>query len=186
MDLFDPNLIPNILYNLPLSDILNVCTALLPYQTICKDQRLWQNLLYRDYGTFSYIISQSSPKSYYDLYQRFYKSPFFKSFDFRTIYKTVYTMLGKVVFLDSNQNSKMFPLLVFSKGWKNKLTIGIKIPIPNRFDIYNQLIENGQDVYLNTSDRYYGKGEITGYDGLEAFLPMRIKNKQLAFLCGYN
>ncbi len=74
MSNFDLNLMPTILSDLSIKEIMRICSVLTTsqYQNICKNQKLWRDLIYRDYGTFTPIISTLEKEkvlSYFNLYR---------------------------------------------------------------------------------------------------------------------
>ena len=116
MDQFDPKLFHEIVQNLPISEILNIC-AKLPtqtYQKICKNESFWRKLLYRDYTTFSPLLKElerESFMSYLDLYREFYESPFFNSSDFQELYANIAKYTPIVYFADDDRNLTIIPTL---------------------------------------------------------------------------
>lgn len=103
MDTFEYSLLHNILINLPIHEIQRVCSSLPNnrYQQICKNEKLWEQLLYRDYSVFQPIIdhvTRDSPMSYYDLYQEFYNNMFFNSEEFREVYEIFSRFVPIVIF----------------------------------------------------------------------------------------
>lgn len=114
--MFEWKLIPDVLSHLPIGKIARVCSAphSRQWQQLCRDNNLWRHLLYRDYATFAPIIRElerESYMSYFDLYQEFYRNPFFNSSDFRTVYGVLSQHVQPLKFLDANQNVSIIPSL---------------------------------------------------------------------------
>ena len=116
MDQFDPKLFSEIVYNLPTSEIMKICSKLPSriYQKICQDETFWRRLLYRDYATFSPLLKElerESFMSYRELYKEFYASPFFNSPDFQEVYADLTKYTPIVYFADDDRNLTIIPTL---------------------------------------------------------------------------
>ena len=108
------DLLPNILSNLPIADIIKTCSSLTPnrYQRVCKNNQLWRFLLYRDYDLFSPIIVELETESYFDLYKEFYHNIFFNSDDFRKLYRILLKSSHSITFINQNGEESIIPTLV--------------------------------------------------------------------------
>lgn len=112
---FERKLVPDILQHISVNDISQFCTSSSEYQQLCQNQELWRYLLYRDYSTFSPIITsleRESYMSYLDLYKEFRSNLFFNSPDFKEFYSIMLNYVPIVIFIDEELNQSPIPRLI--------------------------------------------------------------------------
>lgn len=174
----DPNQLYQIILESPITEINRICSSLTQsrFQRICRDENLWKQLLYRDYGSlYGNIISsvvRENAMSYYDLYKEFYTSPFFNSPDFQIIY-SIFSKYLPIVYFKTEEGVSIITSLRDDLLWiPPKEMLSIQIPI-----IFEDIIWNELDSLINRNYKVNSQYNMP----TTINFPARIVNSKLIF-----